>query len=398
MKKIKNLQTLFLVIVFLLIATPVLAVDNGIISIMNELVEKSEITGKEIENEAEKVIEEALALSEITKELSEEIKKQEEAENDMSKGEVEDLEGVDLKKIEKAPGALGLWFRGIMENTSLVFTFDSVKKAEKRLRFAEERMRVIKIMTENAEDPKVAKRIVKIVLKAESFIEKIEKNRDKVAKKMGDKNDKFLENIAKHRINKEKVLEKIEDKIPVEKLEKFQEMRKKISERNAEFFSNILGRKGQSKELVEKIKEKSRDLRVIIAKREKVREEIKQLLDKAKEGDETAREKLKIKREKLKEKVVKTRGDVGEKRRGLINRVKKGDGEAILELKSLNMKDQSKVRRALDAQNMVKILLKRETGKGDKKAKEKLDIINEREARIRRRVLEAIESKTFVVN
>ena len=52
------------------------------------------------------------------------------------------LEGITIQEPTKAPSRFGLFFRGIKEQVSLITTINPVKKAEKQLQFAEERMKI----------------------------------------------------------------------------------------------------------------------------------------------------------------------------------------------------------------------------------------------------------------
>jgi len=204
----------------------------------------------------------------------------------------EELLGLDIEKIEKAPGAFGLFWRGVKENASLAFTFDSLKKAAKRLKYAEERMKIAEILLEEADDPKIQARLEKVVDKANKFIIKLSENEDKIMEKMDGKKEKLLENIAKHRLNREKILEKIEDRVPVERLEKFQEKREEVEEKSSQFFEKAIKNKEVPERLKEALKERSRYLRVILTNRTRSRKEIKELLKRIESGDENARKRL----------------------------------------------------------------------------------------------------------
>ena len=51
-------------------------------------------------------------------------------------------EDVDVEQVDEIPTGLGLWWRGVKERVAVTFTFDPVEKAEKELRFAEERRQI----------------------------------------------------------------------------------------------------------------------------------------------------------------------------------------------------------------------------------------------------------------
>ena len=52
------------------------------------------------------------------------------------------LNGVSVSEQTNVPSGLGLWFRDWREKISLTLTFNPVKKAEKQLLFAEERIKI----------------------------------------------------------------------------------------------------------------------------------------------------------------------------------------------------------------------------------------------------------------
>lgn len=206
--------------------------------------------------------------------------------------EMYDLEGLDIKQIEKVPSSISLFFKDLKERASLYFTFDKVKKAQKRLKYAEERMKMIDKLSDMANDPKVARKIDKMIKKADDFLKDIKIDDKDFLKDLGEKKDKFLENISKHRVNREIVLDKVEDRVPLEKLDKFRERRRVSEVASVEFIKNLINNDELGDDLKEVIKENSRRLRVLLKNRERTRQEVDDFLNRMKNGDETALERI----------------------------------------------------------------------------------------------------------
>ncbi len=79
---------------------------------------------------------------------------------------------------KEAPSQFGLMWRGLRERISLFTTVNSVKKAQKQLQFAEERMRIAETFAAKSDDPKAQERAEKMTAKATEYLQKIEKKKD----------------------------------------------------------------------------------------------------------------------------------------------------------------------------------------------------------------------------
>jgi len=141
----------------------------------------------------------------------------------------EALEGMEVSTVDKVPTSFGLFWFSLKERINIAFTFDPVKKAEKQVQFAEERMLIASKMSEKTDDPKVQEKIQKMIERAQELITKVEEKKDKFLENKDDRSQRLLKNIAIHTENKEAVMDKIEerlqDKLTPEQLIKFQEMR-----------------------------------------------------------------------------------------------------------------------------------------------------------------------------
>ncbi|MBT3816739.1 MAG: hypothetical protein HOE80_04310 [Candidatus Magasanikbacteria bacterium] len=217
--------------------------------------------------------------------------------------EVEEvLETAEVKVIEEVPSNFGLFWRGIRERVNIGLTFDPVKKAEKQLRYAEERLHLAEVIATNATDEKVKAQAEKMVERAETLMKRIEEKADVLLEKKGEKVEKLLERVANHQVNRERILDGLEEKLPVETADRLRERREDMQVRAQDFLDKVIkGEQGKNiREHVESVKN------VIQEKHEQLleyKEEHRGLLQEIKDGSEEAVEKLKALREKRQEAV-----------------------------------------------------------------------------------------------
>ena len=258
--------------------------------------------------------------------------------------ELEPLEGVEVTEVKSMPSGFGFWWRNIKEWTSLTLTFDSVKKSEKQLKFAEERTRLANFIIQNSDDPKVQEKAEKMLEKANQHMQKIEERKDDLVKKTDEKSQKLLRNIAKHYLNKERILEKIEDKLSPEKIEEFQQLRKTFEEKRQNFLNDLRN----NPNITQEIKDRVTDVLSQVDNTHKMREEFrmqqKDILEKVKAGSEEVREQAKERFEELREARKKSQEQLKEQfktqKEEIINKIQDGDQEAVKKLKELNLERQ----------------------------------------------------------
>lgn len=206
------------------------------------------------------------------------------------------LDGIQVEDIKTIPTGFGLWWRGIKEQIKVVTTFDPVKKSELRLQYAQERMNIAQKIVESSIDAKVQERAQKVVESAQNMMTKIEENKAKWLANSDERVQRLLKNVATYQLNKENILNKIEEKIPADKMEKWDEMRDKLTEKGQGLLRAVENEKMPQavKVHLEAVKNKINEQTQIV---KEFQAEKKDLLEKAKSGDETAREEL----EKLQE-------------------------------------------------------------------------------------------------
>lgn len=268
--------------------------------------------------------------------------------------EPEVLEGVTIEEPKSIPSGFGVWWKNFSESVSLGLTFNSVKKAEKQLKFAEERTKLAEFMLSNSTDPKVQEKAQKMIDKANEYTKKLEEKKAEFASKKDERSEKLLENITKHYLNKEKALEKMEDKIPADKLEQFAQMRKNMEADAKVFLENLKNNSDIPQELRDKVADRVLKMENIKSQRIEIRSEQKELLSDLKKGNEEARAELeKLRKERLQE-TDKMREEFKVKKEEIINKIQSGDKGAVLELKKINKEQAQK------AQEVKKEILQKE--------------------------------------
>lgn len=196
----------------------------------------------------------------------------------------------DTPEVSKdVPSGFGFFWRGFKERVSLLTTVNPVKKAEKQLQFAEERLQIAKTIAEKSTDPKVQAKAEAMVTKANEYIQKIEEKKEAWIEKKDERSERLLKNIATHELNREKVMDRLEEKLPVEQVQKIREERQKHQE-----LLNRLQNGDESaqadldamkQQRTDVIKANVEDARKLLNTTEQKKEE---LIKKAKAGDEKA--------------------------------------------------------------------------------------------------------------
>lgn len=154
-------------------------------------------------------------------------------------GEDEPLEDMVISSPVNVPNGFGLWLRDWREKISLALTFDSVEKAEKLLVFAEERMKIAeKIMTESV-DSNAQEKAIKMIEQAQKHIAQLQEKQSKWIENKDERAEKLKNNLATHELRQDEIMAKIEDKLPEEAKEKFEEMRKKMLEQGKAFVGTL---------------------------------------------------------------------------------------------------------------------------------------------------------------
>jgi len=135
------------------------------------------------------------------------------------------LEGEGVETPTKLPSTFGWLWRGLQEKFSIWTTFDSVKRAEKQLKFAEENIRIADLAAQQSSNDKAQVWAERAVARANGLMAKVEEQKSKWVNNKDKNIERLLKNIATHELNKERVLDKIEGKLPADKLDKVRQLR-----------------------------------------------------------------------------------------------------------------------------------------------------------------------------
>lgn len=143
------------------------------------------------------------------------------------------------------------WAREIQD----FLTFNPVKKAELRLKFANEKLMEIKKIIEKTQNPEIIKKAIENYQQA---IEEVKNRVEKIKEKAQEnpKVEKFLEKFVKHQILHQNILQKLENQVPAQALEKIKEARENHLKRFEEVITKLENRKEKIDEIKKKIKEK----------------------------------------------------------------------------------------------------------------------------------------------
>ncbi|MBT6294641.1 MAG: hypothetical protein HOJ25_03045 [Candidatus Magasanikbacteria bacterium] len=260
------------------------------------------------------------------------------------------LEEVEVTEIDTAPSRFGMFWRGVRERLSLVTTFDPVKKAEKRLRFAEERMEIAEKIAEDSGNENVDERMQKIIDRAQNMIEKVEQKKDDWLSEPDERKKRLMRNIATHHTRRNQVLERIEERLPEDRREKFQQHVERLSNAGKRFFDNV-----NDEELPEGVRDHIKKHRVRVqAHVEKVKEfntRRKDLRVRIADGDESAKEDLQQLKERRHEYVKEKKEGFAEKRKETLDHIQQKRSEArekISNLKDLAKEGDEEAKKALD--------------------------------------------------
>ncbi len=275
--------------------------------------------------------------------------------------EVEDLEGVEVEEITKVPSNFGLWWRSVRETLSLALTWDEMSKAEKALKFAEERMRIAKMIAEQApDDEKAQEKAQRMIEKAERFMEKVEAKKDKWSKnKSREEIDGLVADIATHQSNTDVILDELEKKLPEDKAEALRELREKRSESSQRLLNAISN--------------------------ENISEETKAHLEEVKARIEEHLEEVK---------------GYNEQRQALQEQMRSGVEGAAEDLEALREERQTQIQVRTESVKEIKTQLEEQAAAGDESAQKKLEIIEKIQERAQERVenQERVESGSGIGN
>lgn len=181
--------------------------------------------------------------------------------NEETSAETIDVQPQDLEVSEPKllPDSSFYFLKNWVREIQSVFTFNSVKKAELKLKFANEKLMEIKKIAEKTGNSEAIKKATE---NYQQEIEKIKNQAEKI-KENAEENpevNKFLDKFIKQQALHQKLLQKLETQVPPEVLEKIKEVREKHLEKFEEVMTKLENRREkleEGKKIIEKFKKTS---------------------------------------------------------------------------------------------------------------------------------------------
>ncbi|PIY93046.1 MAG: hypothetical protein COY70_00065, partial [Candidatus Magasanikbacteria bacterium CG_4_10_14_0_8_um_filter_42_12] len=193
-----------------------------------------------------------------------------------------------VETVVDVPSNFGLWWRGIKERVSVVLTVDPVVKAEKELRYAEERRQIFEKMMETADTKNERSRAEVQLARSETLMEKVEARRQEWENAPdATRVEKLNKNIVTSHIRKEHLFDRLEEVVPEDRLDDVQALRLKAQERSSEMLQRIADHGGEIPEQVKLrleavktfIEEKKATLEDFQARKEVLKEELQNMTE-----------------------------------------------------------------------------------------------------------------------
>lgn len=223
-----------------------------------------------------------------------------------SSTEVEELDGIEVKDVDKVPSAFGLFWLGLKERVNIALTLDPVKKAEKQVKYAEQRIKLAEKIAENSDDPNVQEKVQSMIDRAQELMAKIEERKDTLLANPDERAQRLFKNIATHQENKETLLDKIEthlqDKLTPEQLQKFEDLRQSGLGK-AQGILRALENPNMPEDVKDKLQEVKDRIDIKATEMAEFRGEQKQILEDIKNGVDGAKDALKDLRESRQEEI-----------------------------------------------------------------------------------------------
>jgi len=251
--------------------------------------------------------------------------------------EIEDFDGTEVDEIEKIPSNFGLWWRSVRETLTLTFTWGEMNKAEKALKFAEERMRIAQMIAEKApDDTKAQEKAQKMIEKAQKFMEKVETKKDKWSEGASqEKMEKMVKNIAIHQSNSDMILDELEKELAEGDTTAISELREKGAGSCSRLLNAVANENisAETKEHLEEVKARIEEHATEVA-------------------------------------------EYNMERKTLQEKVRNGEESAKADLQALKEERQTQLQIRTENVEQIKTQLEEQAAAGDIKAEKKLEIIN----------------------
>ncbi|MBI5369745.1 hypothetical protein HZA85_00935 [Candidatus Uhrbacteria bacterium] len=213
-------------------------------------------------------------------------------------------DGITVEEPQQAPSGFGLLWRGLRERVSLALTFNPIKKAEKAMKFAEERMLIAEKVLDKSTDDQAKEQAKKMLERADQLMERV-KSSQQDALQTGEESQttRLLKNRATQFERQQKILDRIEQKTG-EEGDDVLELREKFAERGKELEQAINNEqvpeevRAHLKDVKEKIEAHAQEVQTHV-------EQARELMQQIQQGSEDAAAKLEALRQERRDQLDK---------------------------------------------------------------------------------------------
>lgn len=126
------------------------------------------------------------------------------------------------------PSGFGLLWQDVRERVSLMFTFDPVDKAEKRIMYAERRMEMAQQLVAN-ESEALQQRGQHMIERAEQYMARVEQKKETWVQKAEERTERIAQRIGDYQEHREYVMDILENTAPEDRAEAIQALREEFS-------------------------------------------------------------------------------------------------------------------------------------------------------------------------
>ena len=247
------------------------------------------------------------------------------ADEEIALDETVEAEDLEITEPTLLPDSPFYFFKNWGREIRSFFTFGRVNKANLKLKYASEKLLEARKLAEKVKDPEIIKRA------AENYdreIGKIKAAADKIRETATEnpKVGKFLDKFTKHQVLHQRILQKLEEQVPVEVQERIRETR----ENHLQRFGEVMQELEDKTKIAERLEKNLEELKGSEFKQFKNLEILKNLEEKAPEEiKETIRNTRENTLRKLKEKLEQMSPEAQEKFKDYAEKIK---GEATTKL------------------------------------------------------------------
>lgn len=217
-----------------------------------------------------------------------------------------EYEGFEVDEPTSAPSGFELWVRSMRERLALRFTFDPNRRAERAIKYAEERMLMAERMLEQQDGKEIRLRARRMLEISKQMMDRVEDDEEEALRDPDENTERMMRNRGRQFERQRRIMDRIENKTPEEMKEETLNFREEMAAR-ARRLENAI----QNERIPEEIREHLEDVKERIETHaQEIREHVEEaqaLRERVEQGDEEAEEELEElkerRREIIKEKV-----------------------------------------------------------------------------------------------